>query len=219
MSDQENKQAKQDLPADSAEQSKPSPEKQSEKQAPTPAKITAPPSKKVKNPKRVAAGKALAAKNKEKLAKIKAFEESELAKQDQQTSEATEGDQTETVKQPAEQPNSNPDWSSSVLFLVGGVAVVGGLSAFGYQKWAASANQQTSRPVKRSAERPNSNPVTQPNATESSKPAKRSEAAGDNQEKNSDPFEDSLRVSFLKLWTFYFDSSLCCRALYSCHQI
>ena len=31
--------------------------------------------------------------------------------------------------------------------------------------------------------------------------------------------EKSLRVSFLKLWTFYFDSSLCCRALYSCHQI
>ena len=196
MSDQENKQVKQDLPADPLERPKPapktSPEKQSEKQAPTPAKITAPPSKKVKNPKRVAAGKALAAKNKEKLAKIKAFEESELAKQDKQTSEATEGDQTEIVKQPterpAEQPNSNPDWSSSVLFIVGGVAVVGGLSAFGYQKWtasaSASANQQTSRPVKLP------NPATQPNATESSKPAKRSEAAGDNQEKNSDPFED-----------------------------
>ena len=163
MSDQENKQAKQDLPADPLEQPNPapktSPEKQSEKQAPTPVKITAPPSKKVKNPKRVAAGKALAAKNKEKLAKIKAFEESELAKQDQQdqqTSEATEGDQTESVKQPAERPNSNPDWSSSVLFLVGGVAVVGGLSAFGYQKWTASANQQTSRLVKQ--------PVTKPNA-------------------------------------------------------
>ena len=103
MSDQENKQAKQDLPSDSLERPKPSPEKQSEKQAPPPVKITAPPSKKVKNPKRVAAGKALAAKNKEKLAKIKAFEESELAKQDQQTSEA-EGDQTESVKQPAERP-------------------------------------------------------------------------------------------------------------------
>ena len=185
MSDQENKQANQDLPADPAEQSKPapkpSPEKQSEKQAPPPAKITAPPSKKVKNPKRVAAGKALAAKNIEKLAKIKAFEESELAKQDQQdkqTSEATEGDQTESVKQ----PNTNPDWSSSVLFLVGGVAVVGGLSAFGYQKWTASANQQTSRPVKQ--------PVTKPNAIKLSEPAKRSEAAGDNQEKNSDPFGD-----------------------------
>ena len=188
MSDQENKQAKQDLPADQLERPKPAPKPSPEKQAPPPAKITAPASKKVKNPKRVAAGKALAAKNKEKLAKIKAFEESELAKQDQQTSEATEGDQTESVKQPAErpaeQPNTNPDWSSSVLFLVGGVAVVGGLSAFGYQKWTASANQQT-RPVKRSAERPNSNP-----ATESSKPAKRSETTGNNQEKNSDPFED-----------------------------
>ena len=188
MSDQENKQAKQDLPADSAEQSKPapkpSPEKRPEKQAPPPVKITAPASKKVKNPKRVAAGKALAlaAINKEKLAKIKAFEESELAKQDQQTSEATEGDQTETVKQPVEQPNSNPDWSSSVLFLVGGVAVVGGLSAFGYQKWTAPANQQTSRPVKQ--------PVTKPNAIKPSEPAKRSEAVGDNQERNSDPFED-----------------------------
>ena len=69
MSNQENKQAKQDLPADSAEQPKPapkpSPEKRSEKQAPPPpAKITAPASKKVKNPKRVAAGKALAAKTK-----------------------------------------------------------------------------------------------------------------------------------------------------------
>ena len=181
MSDQENKQVKQDLPADPLERPKPapktSPEKQSEKQAPTPAKITAPPSKKVKNPKRVAAGKALAAKNKEKLAKIKAFEESELAKQDQQTSEATEGDQIETVKQPAERSNSNPDWSSSVLFIVGGVAVVGGLSAFGYQKWTASANQQTSIPVKLP------NPATQPNAIKLSEPAKRSEAVGDNQEK------------------------------------
>ena len=185
MSDQENKQAKQDLPSDSLERPKPSPEKQSEKQAPPPVKITAPPSKKVKNPKRVAAGKALAAKNKEKLAKIKAFEESELAKQDQQTSEMTGGDQTESVKQPAERPNSNQDWSSSLIFLVGGVAVVGGLSAFGYQKWTASANQQTSRPVKQ--------PVTQPNATKPSEPAKRSEAVGpkgDNQEKNSDPFGD-----------------------------
>ena len=184
MSDQENKQAKQDLPSDSLERPKPSPEKQSEKQAPPPVKITAPPSKKVKNSKRVAAGKALAAKNKEKLAKIKAFEESELAKQDQQdqqTSKATEGDQTESVKQPAErpaeQPNSNSDWSSSLIFLVGGVAVVGGLSAFGYQKWTAS-DQQTSRPAKK------------PNATKPSEPAKRSEAAGDNQEKKSDPFED-----------------------------
>ena len=157
---------------------KPAPKPSPEKQAPPPVKITAPPSKKVKNPKRVAAGKALAAKNKEKLAKIKAFEESELAKQDQQdhqTSEATEGDQTESVKQPAERPNSNSDWSSSLIFLVGGVAVVGGLSAFGYQKWTASANQQTSRPVKQ--------PVTKPNATKPSEPAKRSEAVGDNQEK------------------------------------
>ena len=174
MSNQENKQVKQDLPADSAEQPKPapkpSPEKRPEKQAP-PAKITAPASKKVKNPKRVAAGKALAAKNKEKLAKIKAFEESELVKQDQQTSEATGGDQTE----PAER--SNPDWSSSVLFLVGGVVAVGGLSAFGYQKWTAS-DQQTSRLAKK------------PNAEKPNKPAKRSEATGDNQEKNSDPFED-----------------------------
>ena len=185
MSDQENKQAKQDLPSDSAEQPNSAPKPSPEKQAPTPVKITAPPSKKVKNPKRVAAGKALGAKNKKKLAKIKAFEESELAKQDkqdQQTSEATEGDQTESVKQPAEQPNSNSDWSSSVLFLVGGVAVVGGLSAFGYQKWTASANQQTSRPVKQ--------PVTKPNAIKPSEPAKQSEAAGDNQEKTSDPFGD-----------------------------
>ena len=180
MSNQENKQAKQDLPADSAEQPKPapkpSPEKRPEKQAPPPAKITAPASKKVKNLKRVAAGKKLAAANKEKLAKIKAFEESEKqtesVKQDQKTSEAIEGNQTESVKQ------SNPDWSSSVLFLVLGVVAVGGLSAFGYKKWTASANQQTSRPAKK------------PNATKPSEPAKQSEAAGDNQEKNYDPFED-----------------------------
>ena len=72
MSNQENKQAKYDLPSDSAEPKpapRPSQEKRLEKQAPPPVKITAPPSKKVKNPKRVAAGKALAAKNKEKLAK------------------------------------------------------------------------------------------------------------------------------------------------------
>ena len=180
MSDQENKQAKQDLPADTAP--KPSPEKQPkpalkpslEKQASPLAKITPSASKKVKNPKQVAAGKALAAKNKEKLAKIKAFEESELVKQDQQTSEAIEGDQTETMKR----SNSNPDRSSSILFLVGGVAVVGGLSAFGYQKWTASANQHTSRPAKK------------PNATKPSEPAKLSEVAGDNQKNNSDPFED-----------------------------
>ena len=177
MSDQENKQAKKDLPSDSLERPKPSPEKQSEKQAPLPPVKITPPSKKVKNPKRVAAGKALAAKNKEKLAKLKAFEESELAKQDQQTSEAAEGDQTESVKQQAERPNSNPDWSSYLIFLVGGVAVVGGLSAFGYQKWTAS-DQQTSRPAKK------------PNATKPREPAKRSEAVGDNQEKNSDPFGD-----------------------------
>ena len=184
MSDQENKQAKQDLPADSAELKpapKPSPEKRLEKQAPPPVKITAPPSKKVKNPKRVAAGKALAAKNKEKLAKIKAFEESELAKQDQQTSKATEGDQTESVKQPAErpaeQPNSNLDLSTCLTCLVGGVLIVGWLSVFGYYKLTESVNRQSSRPVKQ--------PVTKP-----SEPAKRSEAVGDNQEKISDPFGD-----------------------------
>ena len=115
MSDQENKQVKQDLPEDPAERQKPTPKPSPEKQAPPPVKITALATKKVKSPKRVAAGKALAAKNKEKLAKIKAFEESELVKQDQQTSEATEGNQTESVKQPAERPNSNPDWSRSVL--------------------------------------------------------------------------------------------------------
>ena len=85
MSNQETKQSKQDLPADPAP--KPSSEKLPEKQAPPPAKITEPASKKVKNPKRVAAGKALAAANKEKLAKIKAFEASELVKQDQQASD------------------------------------------------------------------------------------------------------------------------------------
>ena len=175
------------------ERPKPSPEKQSEKQAPPPVKITAPPSKKVKNPKRVAAGKALAAKNKEKLAKIKAFEESELAKQDQQTSKATEGDQTESVKQPAErpaerpaeQPNSNLDLSTCLTCLVGGVLIVGWLSVFGYHKLTESVNRQSSRPVKQ--------PVTKPNATKPSEPAKRSEAVGpkgDNQEKNSDPFGD-----------------------------
>ena len=179
MSNQENKQAKQDLPADPAEQPKPAPKPSPEKQAPPLAKITASASKKVKNPKRVAAGKALAAVNKEKLAKIKAFEASELVKQDQQTSEATEGNQTESVKQPAERPNSNPDWPSSVLFLVGGVVVVEGLSAFGYQKWTASANQQTSRPAKK------------PNATKPSEPAKRPKANEcDQAEKNSNPFED-----------------------------
>ena len=92
------------LPVDLAEQPAP------------PAKITASANKKVKNPKRVAAGKRLAAKNKEKLAKIKAFEE--------QPSEVTESESVD-----------NPDWSSSVLLLVVGVAVVGG--AFGYQKWTS----------------------------------------------------------------------------------
>ena len=179
MSDQENKQAKQDLPADPAEQPKPALKPSLEKQAPPLAKITASASTKVKNPKRVAAGKALAAANKEKLAKIKAFEASELVKQDQQTSEAAEGDQTESVKQPAEQPNSNPDSSSSVLFLIGGVVFVGGLSAFGYQKLTASANQQTSRPTKK------------PNATKPSESVKRSKATEcDQAEKNSDLFED-----------------------------
>ena len=154
MSNQENKQAKQDLPADPAP--KPSPEKLQEKQAPPPAKITAPASKKVKNPKRVAAGKALAAKNKEKLAKIKAFEESEKqtesVKQDQQVSEETEGNQTESMKQ------SNPYWSSSVLFLVGGVVAVGGLSAFGYKNGQC---QQTSRLADQLRNRMQPNPVKQ----------------------------------------------------------
>ena len=114
--------------------------------------------------------------SKQKLAKIKAFKASEKqtepVKQDQQTIKATGGDQTEPAKQP------NPDWSSSVLFLVGGVVVVGGLSAFGYQKWTAPANQQTSRPG------------NQPNAIKSKEPAKRSEATESNQaEKNSDSFK------------------------------
>ena len=39
MSDQENKQANQDLPSDSAEQPKPAPKPSPEKQAPPPAKI------------------------------------------------------------------------------------------------------------------------------------------------------------------------------------
>ena len=73
MSNQENKQAKQDLPADPAELPKPAPKPSPEKQAPPPVKITASASKKVKNPKRVAAGKALAAANKEKLCKNKGF--------------------------------------------------------------------------------------------------------------------------------------------------
>ena len=56
----------------------------------------------------------------------------------QETSEATEGDQTESVKQPverpAEQPNSNQDLLLTCLTcLVGGVVFVGLLSAFGYQ--------------------------------------------------------------------------------------
>ena len=119
----------------------------------------------------------MAAANKEKLAKIKGFEASELVKQDQQTSEATEGDQTESVKQ------SNPDWSSSVLFLVGGVVVVGGLSAFGYRKWTAPANQQTSRPA------------NQPYAIKSKEPAKQPEATeSDLAEKNSDPYKKILVI-------------------------
>ena len=64
MSNQENKQEKQDLPADLAP--KPSPEK-------PPVKITAPASKKVKNPKRVAAGKALTAKKQREAHKNKGF--------------------------------------------------------------------------------------------------------------------------------------------------
>ena len=131
MSDQENKQAKQDLPADPAEQPKPAPKS-------SPAKITAPPSKKVKNPIRVAAGKKLVSRNKEKLAKIKAFEEAESVKHDQRS------DQTEAVieSKPADQ-----DWP--LLFLVGGgVAFVGLSAAFAYQKWAANA-PAPAKPVKR----------------------------------------------------------------------
>ena len=48
MSNQENKQAKQDLPADLAERPKPAPKPSPEKQAPPLAKITASASKKVK---------------------------------------------------------------------------------------------------------------------------------------------------------------------------
>ena len=117
---------------------------------PSPAKFTASANKKVKNPKRVAVGKALAARNKEKLTKIKALED------DQQTIEVTETESEE-----------RSNWSCTVLLLlVGGVAVVVG--AFGYQKWTASSNQQTSKPV-------NQHPATKP-----SESAKRSE----------NPFED-----------------------------
>ena len=157
MSNQENKQAKQDLPADSAEQPKPapkpSPEKRPEKQAPPP-----PASKKVKNPKRVAAGKALAARNKEKLAKIKAFEESEPVKQE----ESKLADQPASV--PAELPEATGGADWSLLFLVGGgVAFVGLSAAFGYQKWTSNA-----APAPTTLAKPPAEPVKLAKATESS---------------------------------------------------
>ena len=164
MSDQENKQAKQDLPADPAP--KPSPEKRPEKQAPPPAKITAPASKKVKNPKRVAAGKFLAARNKEKLIKIKAFEEAE--KQTESVKQDQRSDRTEAV---IESKPADPDWS--LLFLVGGgVAFVGLSAAFGYQKWTANA------PAPTTLAKPPAEPVKLPSP------------ASNLAEKKSDPFEE-----------------------------
>ena len=121
------KQAPEDLQA----VTQPAPVKQTAKPAvKPPAKVTAPASKKVKNPKRVAAGKALAAKNKERLAKIKALEESEKVKALQKTQLESEVD---SVTQ-----NQSDNWSVSIPLIVGGVVIVGGLTAIGYQKFAAS---------------------------------------------------------------------------------
>ncbi len=88
-----------------------------------PKKVTTSTDKKVKNPKRVAAGKALAAKNKEKYAKIKAFEESEKAKPE--------------ASPPVEIETSGQSWTIPVL--VGGVIVASGLTVFGYQKLTSAS--------------------------------------------------------------------------------
>ena len=98
-----------------------------------PAKVTAPVSKRVKNPKRVAAGKALAAKNKEKLAKIKALEEQ--GKQNEV--EAPQAVESRTIEK------NEANWP---LFVGGGVLVIGGLTAFGYQKWTSAPARITYLP-------------------------------------------------------------------------
>mgnify|MGYP006878680581 CR=1 FL=1 len=104
MSDQETKSADQQAP------------KLVETTKPAPAKVTAPANKKVKNPKRVAAGKALAAKNKERFAKIKALEKAEKEVE------------VHTQEHPAivnEKSEAKQSWSTPLL--VGGVVIVGGL--------------------------------------------------------------------------------------------
>ena len=60
-----------------------------------PKKVTASPSQKVKNPKKVEAGKKLAAKNKERLAKIKEWEESK--KSDNKSEESNESAKEKTT--------------------------------------------------------------------------------------------------------------------------
>ena len=107
-----------------------------------PAKVTAPPkSKKVKNPKRVAAGKALAAKNKERVAKMLAFEKSQKVEAEQEPPQNLEKSQSES------EMVKNDGWSTSTSLLVGGMVIVGGLATFGYQKIFASKNQKNENPA------------------------------------------------------------------------
>ena len=145
------------------EESAPKIEKPAPPEAKPPAKVTAPKSKKVKNPKRVAAGKALAAKNKERLAKIKAFEESQ--KQEDLAKSQLESD---VISQSEISAKSNDTWSTSVPLIVGGFVIVGGLTAFGYNKWKTSKDFAKQNPNPNDSAKPPS-PKPSPLPTQKSK--------------------------------------------------
>ena len=112
-----------------------SPEDQLLTEPAEPEKITALPSKKVKNPKRVAAGKALAARNKEKLAKIKAFE-----------------DQTVDLPEPSYNQNKKDNLEQCYWF-IGGLLITLG---FGY-----TIARLTCQPKPSSNQQPPSQPSAQ----------------------------------------------------------
>ena len=83
-----------------------------------PEKVTAPPSQKVKNPKRVAAGKRLAALNKERLEKLKNSEQQTTPRADEPSAE------------PPNEPNASYHLNKTdqqYLWLAGGLFITVGL--------------------------------------------------------------------------------------------
>jgi hypothetical protein len=101
-------------------------------------KVTATPSTKVKDPKRVAAGKALAAKNKERLAKMKEYEKAQQTPSNDKPLEKLSDDA-------GEKTSSKSEWKDSQWMLIG--ASIAGALALGYMWKPPQTPHQTLTPA------------------------------------------------------------------------